>query len=204
MTALQATTLTLALLVHGSFAWGARCFFTRPSDLSRERKIMVATSRACVILQVAVLAWPGTVQDLFGAFGIVMFSLSLALYCLSIGVTLSQPLSIAHSDDLPRHLVTIGPYRYLRNPFYSAYLLAWFGGVVASGWLWFWLLPTALVHLLLYFRAAREEERKFARSPLAAEHAVYVRQTGMFFPRWSALVEMLARFGLAAKASPKA
>lgn len=204
MTALQATALALALLAHCSFAWGARCFFTRPSVLSREAKCMVATSRACVILQVAGLGWPGTVQGLFGAFGIVMFSLSLALYWLAIGVNLSQPLSLAHSDDLPQHLVTIGPYRYLRNPLYSAYLLAWFGGVVASGWLWLWLLPTALVHLLLYFRAAREEEGKFARSPLAAEHAAYVRQTGMFFPRWSALVAMLARFGPAAKASPKA
>jgi protein-S-isoprenylcysteine O-methyltransferase Ste14 len=78
------------------------------------------------------------------------------------------------------HLVEGGPYRLLRHPFYCSYLLAWTAGIAATGrW---WLIPTVLVMLAIYVRAARMEEDKFTRSPLAAAYERYRSQTGMLLP----------------------
>jgi protein-S-isoprenylcysteine O-methyltransferase Ste14 len=96
-----------------------------------------------------------------------------------------QYFSYVFSDDTPALLWTGGPFAYIRNPFYASYLLA-----MASATL---MLP-ALFRLavfagtvLLLTSAARHEERKFARSPLAGEYASYLQRTGRFIPRLSGI-----------------
>ena len=38
---------------------------------------------------------------------------------------------------------------------------------------------------VIYYAAARKEERKFMSGPLAADYAAYRFQTEMFVPRWT-------------------
>ena len=82
-------------------------------------------------------------------------------------------------------LCTAGPYAYVRNPFYTSYLLTMASTVA--------IVPTALRALVwsgmvIYFlRAALYEEKKFARSALAAEYARYTQRTGRFLPKFSAM-----------------
>ena len=83
---------------------------------------------------------------------------------------------------MPAHLVTAGPYRRLRHPCYSAYLLSFAGGLTVSPT--YWLGAVALLMLVLYYQAARYEERKFEHSPLGQDYARYRETTGMFLP-WS-------------------
>ena len=73
-----------------------------------------------------------------------------------------------------------GPYRFVRHPFYCSYLLTWAAGVVASAQ--FWLLPTVAIMLIIYTRAAKLEEEKFTRSPLAETYKSYRTRTGLFLP----------------------
>lgn len=95
-----------------------------------------------------------------------------------------QFFSWIFSSDTPGFLCTSGPFAYVRNPFYTSYLLTMASTVV--------MVPSvfrALVFggLVIYFsRAAFHEERKFLRSELAEEYARYKERTGRFLPKLSA------------------
>jgi protein-S-isoprenylcysteine O-methyltransferase Ste14 len=77
-------------------------------------------------------------------------------------------------------LVTNGPYRFVRHPFYDSVAL-WLGacGVVAANW--FILAGSTVVIALLVLRTTREEERLVAR--FGEAYRRYMSQTGRFLPR---------------------
>jgi protein-S-isoprenylcysteine O-methyltransferase Ste14 len=113
--------------------------------------------------------------------GLAAFVGSFLLFEWSRRAIRGKFFSYAYSEDTPQFLMTAGPYAYIRNPFYASYLLAYAGAVIL-----FPGLATLLVALMMgavLVNAARYEERKFERSPLAAEFAAYRRRTGRFIPR---------------------
>lgn len=76
-------------------------------------------------------------------------------------------------------LVTTGPYRWIRHPFYTAVALAVLAnGLVAANW--FLLLTGGLAFVLLAVRSRREEENLVAR--FGDRYRDYVRDTGRFLP----------------------
>src|SRR3974377_2186180 len=67
----------------------------------------------------------------------------------------------------PFSFTRTGPYRLVRHPIYSAYLLAWLAAPIVTGrW---WLLLTLAWMWLLYYRAACSEEVHFSTSPFASD-----------------------------------
>jgi protein-S-isoprenylcysteine O-methyltransferase Ste14 len=74
-----------------------------------------------------------------------------------------------------------GPFASIRNPFYASYLLA----MLSTAVMWPSVFRFGLVlAMVVYFTgAAMYEERKFARSAVAAEYANYKARTGRFTPR---------------------
>lgn len=99
---------------------------------------------------------------------------SAALFVSALWATRRQRPSVACSGDEPTFLVRTGPYRFLRHPFYVSYSM-FFGAVLVA-------VPTSVTGLVwavvtwMYVSAARGEERKFARSSLAATYAAYARE----------------------------
>jgi len=92
--------------------------------------------------------------------------------------------SYIFSADTPVFLCTDGPFAYVRNPFYSSYLLSIASVAVMMPSL---LRAAILVAMVFYFTgAAMWEERKFERSPVATEYAIYKSATGRFVPKWLA------------------
>src|SRR5687767_7646044 len=85
-----------------------------------------------MVAHLAALSFPGTVDGVAGTIGVLLLAASLALFWATVGVNLGRPLSLAFSRDQPAHLVTVGPYKLVRHPFYLAYTLAWVGGTVAT------------------------------------------------------------------------
>ena len=78
-------------------------------------------------------------------------------------------------------LVTNGPYRFVRHPFYVAVGLAVLGnGLAAANWFLFATGVTSLCLLIL--RTSREEERLFQR--FGDEYRLYSQRTGRFLPKW--------------------
>ena len=78
------------------------------------------------------------------------------------------------------HLVTTGPYRWVRHPFYDSVLLC----VLSASLLtanWFVLVTGCAVFLLQVVRTGREEQRLLAR--FGESYLAYTQKTGRFLPQ---------------------
>jgi protein-S-isoprenylcysteine O-methyltransferase Ste14 len=77
-------------------------------------------------------------------------------------------------------LVTVGPYRWVRHPFYGCVALFTTGtSLLAANW--FVGVTGAIVIALLVVRTRTEEAHLLAR--FGASYQAYVERTGRFFPR---------------------
>ncbi|MBI5495462.1 MAG: isoprenylcysteine carboxylmethyltransferase family protein [Deltaproteobacteria bacterium] len=181
MEALHALTLGLFAATYLVVAVGVFRVFTMPQGVPRALwavRAAVVTANVAVCAALAVSGPPGTGA---AAAGLVLLTLSAALFAWCAVTTRRTRLSIAFSGDVPRHVQRDGPYAYVRHPFYTSYALSYVAGVVVTGEPWL-LVPTALV-LAVFHAAALHEERKFRASDLAEEYAAYARTTGMYLPR---------------------
>jgi len=90
-----------------------------------------------------------------------------------------SPTVITHDDH---ELVTHGPYRWIRNPLYTAagFIFTGLGLVAAS---WFLIAAAALAVVLVRLRLPKEEAQLEDR--FGQEYRDYVSRTGRFLPRWS-------------------
>jgi len=106
---------------------------------------------------------------------------ALALFEWARHAIRGQYFSYIYSNDTPQFVFVAGPYAYIRNPFYSSYLLAMFSTATMLPAVHRWVIVSAAV--FYFWRAAVFEEKKFARSPVAAEFEAYTQRTGRFIPR---------------------
>lgn len=176
----QSIAALLLLACLGSFAWAMRCFFVQPSGTTAGMKLITACGAVFSALHLIGIVLPGGVTAGRGSVAALLYIGSLGLFWWAIRTHAGQRLSAAFSSDSPEHLVENGPYRFIRHPFYCSYLLTWCTGVIATGRLW--LAPTVAIMAAIYWRAARIEEAKFSRSPLAEEYQRYRERTAWFFP----------------------
>jgi protein-S-isoprenylcysteine O-methyltransferase Ste14 len=80
-------------------------------------------------------------------------------------------------------LVTSGPYRWVRHPFYDSVALLILGNsLVAANW--FFLAAGGLPFVLLIVRTRTEEEKLLAR--FGDAYRTYMERTGRFLPRMRA------------------
>jgi protein-S-isoprenylcysteine O-methyltransferase Ste14 len=77
-------------------------------------------------------------------------------------------------------LVSTGPYRWVRHPFYITVALFMLGNALAAA-NWFILVTGSGVVLLLVIRTRREEEQLLRR--FGDPYRAYVERTGRFLPR---------------------
>jgi protein-S-isoprenylcysteine O-methyltransferase Ste14 len=77
-------------------------------------------------------------------------------------------------------LVRTGPYRFVRHPMYSSYLLLFIGAFLVSGNWVVGLSGTGVIVTLMTVRIAREEALLLER--FGAEYEEYRATTGMFIP----------------------
>ena len=181
LTARQALILPIAV-----FAWqvlgAARAF--RPVEGERGSSLAGVISLGFVALVVNSGIEPVNLA-LFGI-ACVGFIGALGLFEWARRTVRGKYFSWVFSSDTPTFLYTAGPFAYVRNPFYTSYLLT-----MASTALMRPSIFRALVFLamVIYFHlAALHEERKFARSPFASEYERYRQRTGRFLPRISAVL----------------
>ncbi len=115
------------------------------------------------------IRWSGV-----GIGGVAGVSLILVMRTLGPNLTDTVVTRAKHT------LVTHGPYRWVRHPFYGACALA----VTADSLVtanWFLAVTSALGMALIVIRTRKEEENLLAR--FGDDYAAYMRRTGRFFPR---------------------
>ena len=79
-------------------------------------------------------------------------------------------------------LVTRGPYRWVRHPFYSSVTMAIFANSLAAA-NWFIFVTGILFFILIAIRTRKEEQVLLER--FGDEYRKYMKQTGQFLPRIS-------------------
>jgi protein-S-isoprenylcysteine O-methyltransferase Ste14 len=121
--------------------------------------------------------------------GVALGAASLAVYAWS-RTTLGRAWSSQLEMREEHHLVTSGPYAWIRHPIYSA-LLSFLASIalVTANWLFFALFVFSMVDLTL--RIPREEEMMVAR--FGDEYKAYKQRTGSLFPRPSDLASPWSR-----------
>jgi protein-S-isoprenylcysteine O-methyltransferase Ste14 len=80
-------------------------------------------------------------------------------------------------------LVTSGPYRWIRHPIYTAYLLNYLGGGLLAGNLILTFVPTILFGILVALRVKPEEGAMIEQ--FGNEYRDYMKRTGRFLPRFN-------------------
>ena len=159
--------------------WAARFHF---ASAAMPLKLVVVSILATADVAVFVHAlWRHPRGPLLLGAALTLFVASAALCLWAIAASRSAALKLAFDSHSPRSILETGPYRYIRHPFYSAYIVFWTGCAVAT------LHPVnvALLPILAgaFLVAALGEERAFDRSPEAAAYAAYRRRAGMLWPK---------------------
>lgn len=125
------------------------------------------------------LAAPGTAHyRAMTALGTVLCIAAIALFGLTVGAH-RVALPMWHQpNDPPVELVTWGPYRYVRHPFYTSYYL-YFGALLLSAPSWPIVAASAYGFLILNHTAAKEE-RELCASAYGADYRAFMARTGRF------------------------
>ena len=118
--------------------------------------------------------------------GIAMYVTATLLFLSALEAARRVPLPrTLVSDQMPKALLTTGPFAVIRHPFYLAYALAWLAAPVAThGPL---VAVFALCAIGIYVYAARREERQLEER-FGEAYRVYKMGTGMILPSFYRLV----------------
>ncbi|HEY5952312.1 MAG TPA: isoprenylcysteine carboxylmethyltransferase family protein [Kofleriaceae bacterium] len=139
------------------------------------------------------LTWAGISPTLLPRGGILTSALDVLGMLVTVGAialiaatlaTHRVPLALWHQDgdrNAPMHIVTYGPYGWVRHPFYVSFILLLIGSaLIARDVVTIAALPLGLLSLDW---TARSEEKKLLASSLADEYRAYREHTGRFVPR---------------------
>ncbi|MEZ5403876.1 MAG: isoprenylcysteine carboxylmethyltransferase family protein [Bryobacteraceae bacterium] len=167
----------LAAICFGSFVRAMARHFQATRPLARMTRITAVGGAATAAVHlgglVALPLWRPWLA-------VALYAAAIALFHRAIAATQDCAPRACFDAGSPRALATAGPYRYIRHPFYTAYMTAWAAGFAGTGW---WpLLVSGLAMSAIYLRAARLEERELAGGIHGAAYRVYMRRTGRFLP----------------------
>jgi protein-S-isoprenylcysteine O-methyltransferase Ste14 len=163
------------------FSVGLTSFFDTPAN----RPLWVRTlHRLAMVMGLAnvagVVLFP-PLADGLAVLGAAMYSVAIAVFLAAIEAAKRTRLQRAFIDrPLPDRLITDGPFRWVRHPFYSGYLIGAVAAPLVTGR---WELMVVAAGIVLFcVLAARHEERVWLASPKGAEYREYQRTAGMFVP----------------------
>lgn len=120
-------------------------------------------------------------SDNFAAAGILMYTASVALSLSAMEAASGTRLQRMFIDQpLPDRLITEGPYRWVRHPFYLGSIIGALAPAVAIDSIWMVLISVVMIAITV--TAAFREERVWLAGPRADAYRAYQRRTGMFLP----------------------
>ena len=116
--------------------------------------------------------------------GAVLALGSVTLYEWTRRTVVDRNFYVGLAGEVPPALCEIGPYRYVRHPFYLGYMVAFLG--VALAFPSMIVAGVCLINVGLFVYMALDDERVLLASPLGADYKSYKTRVGMFLPRISA------------------
>lgn len=178
---IQVLCLAAFVACVASFVWAmSGRFFRKVEHFGAGFRLIQAGGALAFAANLQVLIAHGPIGWQPGVLALAFYGIAFAGFWWAIATHRHRPPTHAFSSDDPVDLVCRGPYRVVRHPFYSSYLITWSAALIATRELV--LLAPLGVMTVIYWRAARLEERKFDGSRLAAQYRAYRARTGMFLP----------------------
>ncbi len=162
-----------------AFSWGMFRHFRNVGPMPVGMRLIGAVS----FIAMAVFTWSVLAMPLSRVWPAVpvLSSVALALFGWAVATTRNAQFAVAFTQAQPKILVTGGPFRYMRHPFYTSYLIFWVATCVATINGMGCIAP--LILLVCYIIAARKEESLISHGRFGAEYASYTRRTGIVLPR---------------------
>ncbi|MCS7166701.1 MAG: isoprenylcysteine carboxylmethyltransferase family protein [Gemmatales bacterium] len=185
--------LIAALLTWYGFASRMRRAFRYAQCWTPAKTLLVFSGWASTWIQLGALSWYGPLTLGHALLALVLYASAYALFRAALRAHGATKPAFVFTQVAPSSFCTAGPYRYIRHPLYTAYILAWLIPPLATAQLWV-VIPTIWM-TFLYTIAAWREERAFAWTPYAALYQRYRQQAGMFWPRpRTLLADLVARW----------
>jgi protein-S-isoprenylcysteine O-methyltransferase Ste14 len=181
----------LAAVLAASGTWAAfactmRTCFRHADRRTPAKTGLIVSAFACTAVQIAALVTVRPPSALWPSLGVALYAAAHALFWWALAAHGKAHPAFAFIRVPPTTLTTAGPYRVMRHPIYTAYLLAWCAGAVAVAQPW--LLLAVVCMVLIYGSAAWQEEQSFLTSKFAPAYRQYQRQSGMFCPKLAVLL----------------
>lgn len=171
--------LFLYLMIVLSLIWGRFFFFSMaggtPRLLAYSYDFAVAVQ---MIFTVYGFFYVTDITKAFSFLSAVLYLISLVIFWSAI-VT-AKSLDFAFSKQVG-DIVTTGPFKVFRHPFYVSYMIAWWASTMLFNSIYMWI--TALYLTFFYVVSARKEERLIMDSPQSEKYKIYQNSVGMFLPR---------------------
>ncbi len=114
-------------------------------------------------------------------FGFCVGVVALLIFFWVIGA-LGQNFSTTLTISKEQTLVTRGPYRWMRHPMYTSFVLLWVGFFFVSTNWFIGLTGIAGFVLAIVVRTPKEEQMMIER--FGDEYIAYMNRTGRYLPRW--------------------
>lgn len=166
----------------GSFQMALGAHFARSGrNLPRATTALATLSAALYVSAMLHLFVVGAPGPLLAAGAAILMTCSSLLFRYARKSSPPRALAVAFDRAAPLQIVSNGPYRYIRHPFYVSYMLYWTAAFLSA--------PHALIGagamtmLVLYAILAGREERALLASPLGPEYRRYQSRSGRFLPR---------------------
>ncbi|WP_127754147.1 isoprenylcysteine carboxylmethyltransferase family protein [Devosia sp. 1566] len=179
--ALDLIVTVISWSVVAQHIWATRGHFV--SDKMQWPAALLAALVLLTALIYTVIIWSDEQPILAKSVGLLLELAAMALFWSAIHASRYAQLRFAFDANQPRTLLQSGPYRYVRHPFYTSYIMFWAGWAIAA---WSPLaIPTLVAIILMYILAARSEERHFAGTSMSSDYEAYRARAGLFWPRLS-------------------
>jgi len=178
---LVCTLAVLFLILILSYIWARLFFFTINSKKTRILSIfydLVVAAHVYFTFQELLSSKAETDSLVIFSVGIFTYLSSLLFFWWSLKSV--RNLEFAMGDNV-KTIITNGPFRIVRHPFYTSYLVTWFTGSFMFNSLPLWI-TLALVGSF-YITSAVTEEKSLLESDLGQSYLEYRKQVGMFFPK---------------------
>lgn len=108
---------------------------------------------------------------------------AVVLYEWTRRTVIDRNFYVGLSGEVPGAVCDTGPYRYVRHPFYSSYMLAFVAVAIAFPSLV--VSAVCVLNIGLFVYMALDDERVLLGSAIAADYQAYRGRVGMFVPRFA-------------------
>ncbi|MDT8427332.1 MAG: isoprenylcysteine carboxylmethyltransferase family protein [Pseudomonadales bacterium] len=169
----------LYLAIVASLIWGRFWFFKVSTGAPRLIVLGYDIAVSCQILLTLYLFFV-TPESAWVRIALVTVLYLLSLVIFWWAIMTAKSLDFAFSERVGS-IVTTGPFRIVRHPFYISYILVWLGSSLLFNSPILWI--TLFYLMTFYTLSAKKEEKVILKSVYSKEYEQYIQAVGMFLPR---------------------